>query len=99
LEPTIGSPDETLPGPVFAGNVGFDQSGNSFYDTVYEIPNPAEFAAEFGAGLTAEFVNPANNIFDLPINTERLVPEPATFVFASSSLLALTGISLRNRRK
>jgi hypothetical protein len=99
LEPTIGSPDGDLPGPVFAGNVGFDQSGDSFFDTVYEIPNPAEFAAEFGAGLTAQFVNPADNILGLPINTERLVPEPATFVFAGSGLLALAGISSRGRRK
>jgi hypothetical protein len=99
IEPGIGAPAENLPGAVFVGNSGFDQSNLSFYDTVYEIPNPAEFAAEFAAGLTAPFLNPTDNIFDVPINTELLVPEPAVYVFAGSGCLGLANLRFRNRRK
>jgi hypothetical protein len=98
LQPTVGSPAGSLPGPVFVGNVGFDQSNNSFYDAVYEIPNPAEFSAEFGAGLTAPFLNPSDNFFNLPINTS-LVPEPSFITFVGGGLAGFTWVGGRKRNK
>jgi hypothetical protein len=95
IEPSIGSPAGVLPGAVFVDNEGFNQSGFSFYDTVYEIPNPAEFAAEFGAGLTAPFLNPSDNVFNAPINTS-LVPEPNTILLVGSGLGA---VGVRRRRR
>jgi hypothetical protein len=97
LEPSVGTPVGTFPGAVFVGNAGFDQSGASFYDTVYEIPNPAEFAAEFGAGLTAAFLNPVDNLFSAEINT-RPVPEAGSIVLVGSGL-AIIGASSRQRRR
>lgn len=76
IAPSIGAPTGNLPGPVFVDGVGFDQSTFSFYDTVYEIPNPAEFAAEFGGAITAPFLNPADNVFNVSITT-ALIPEPS----------------------
>ncbi|MBI3241091.1 MAG: DUF11 domain-containing protein [Chloroflexi bacterium] len=64
----------TFPGPVFSGNTGFSQSPKLFFDSVYHIPNPANFAAEFGAALTATFQNPADNLFNIPITTQLLNP-------------------------
>lgn len=80
-----------LPGPVFpgAGNTGFVQSGSVFYDTVFEVPNPAEFGVEFGAGITMPFINPSDNTFDAPV-----VPEPVTF-----AILALGGLGVLRRRR
>jgi len=97
LQPSIGGPAGNLPGPVFDGNTGFDQSPLSFYDTVYEIPNPAEFAAEFGAGLTAPFLNPADNFFNAPINT-HLVPEPGSIVVVGCGITTIVGLAGRRRR-
>lgn len=87
VDPSIGAAAGELPGAVFVDNAGFDQSNTSFYDTVYEIPNPAEFAAEFGQGITAAFVNPADNVFNMAINTS-LVPEPGAAWLACGGLLA-----------
>ena len=98
VEPSMGSPAGSLPGAVFDGNTGFDQSGFSFYDTVYEIPNPAEFAAEFGAGLTAPFLNPGDNIFNAPINTQLIVPEPGTLGLVFSGFAGLAAVGGRGRR-
>jgi hypothetical protein len=51
-----------LPGPVFVGNTGVRQTGVEFFDNVWIVPDPAEMAMEFSAGLTA----PARNPDDLP---------------------------------
>ncbi len=57
------------PGPLFGGNTGFGQNRNDFYDSVNIIKNQqtgevCEFFAEFGAGITAPFLNPnAGNVF------------------------------------
>jgi hypothetical protein len=97
LEPTIGAPAGVLPGPVFIGNEGFDQSGISFYDTVYEVPNPAEFAAEFGGGITAHFLNQADNVFGAAINTHLIVPEPGATLLVGIGLVGLAVGGTRRR--
>ena len=61
-----------VPTPVFAGNTGFSQSPLIFFDSVYNVPNPANFAAEFGASMTAAFQNPADNLFNIPVTTQLL---------------------------
>ncbi len=67
----VGGP---LPGPVFVGNTGFSQSPLIFFDSVYVVPNPASFAAEFGASLTAAFVDPNDNLFGVSATTQLLNP-------------------------
>jgi len=39
-----------------------------FFDSVYVVPDPAGMAMEPGAGITAPFVNPDDNIFGAGIN-------------------------------
>jgi hypothetical protein len=95
LDPTPGLPPASLPGPVLIGNTGFNQSLGSFYDTVYEIPNPAEFAAEFGAGITAPFLNPGDNVFNVPVNTD-VVPEPGTVILLGMGISG--GLRIRRKR-
>jgi hypothetical protein len=99
IEPSIGTSAGSLPGPVFVGNEGFDQSGLSFFDTVYEIPNPAEFAAEFGGGITAHFLNPADNIFGVDINTRLVVPEPGAIVLSCGALAGFAAAGGRWRKE
>ena len=62
-----------LPGPIFVGNTGFQQSGLEFFDSVFVVPDPAGVGAEFGAGLTAAFLNPADNIGGAP--NAQLIPD------------------------
>jgi len=57
-----------LPGPVYIGNLGVQQTGAQFFDSVFIVPDPAGVAAEFGAGLTAPFVKPNDNVFEAGIN-------------------------------
>ncbi|MDA0657791.1 MAG: PEP-CTERM sorting domain-containing protein [Planctomycetota bacterium] len=92
---SIGTPAPNLPGPVFEGNTGFVQNGTTFYDTVYEIPNPAEFAAELGAAITGRFLNNSDNVFGAQVNT-NLVPEPTNVVILGAGLAAL-GLSRRKQ--
>lgn len=61
-----------FPGAVFSGNTGFSQSPKLFFDSVYVVPNPAQFAAEFGAAMTAAFLNPDDNLFNIPVTTQLL---------------------------
>jgi len=67
--------DGPFPGPLFEGNTGFSQSATFFYDSVYVVPDPATYAGEFGAGITATFLDPADNIFNAAVNT-RLISVP-----------------------
>ena len=82
-----------LPGPVFQGNAGFNQGPDTFFDTVFQVPDPAEFAVEMSAGTTADFTNPSDNIFNAETNL-NLIPEPATLTLA---LIAVTAFSWRWR--
>ena len=84
----------SLPGPVFAGNSGFVQDTNEFYDTVYQIPNPSEFALEMGGGITGDFMNPDDNVFNAPVNTS-VIPTPA----ASAMMMVGFGSILSRRRR
>ncbi len=76
----LGDPALGAPGPLFAGNTGFGQNRNDFYDSVNIIKSPTgevcEFFAEFGAGITAPFLNPnaqqAFNQLGVFPNTEPL---------------------------
>ena len=92
---SIGAAADNLPGPVFAGNVGFDQSVFSFFGNIYEIPNPAEFAAEFGVGITAPFLNAADNVFNIPMNARLAVPEPGALALICCATLTLAGCARR----
>jgi hypothetical protein len=65
----------TLDDPVFQGNVGFDQSPRSFFGSVYDGGATYEFAVEFGASLTAPFLNPADNSFKAEVNATLAKPQ------------------------
>ena len=82
-----------LPGPVFMGNSGFSLGGAGsrlFFDSVNEVPNPALFAMELGAGITGGFVDPSTNIFGVQVNTTP-VPIPAAIWLMLGGLGALGG--------
>jgi hypothetical protein len=85
-----------LPGPIFVGNTGMAQSNRDFFDTVYQIPNPAEFAGEFGGGITAAFLNPQDNFLNAPINAQ-FIPEPTPLSLLAWGLL-LVGSGRAYRR-
>ena len=90
-----GANGENLPGPLFVGNTGFNQNAFSFFDGVYQF-NP-EFAAEFGAGITAGFADPDDDIFDAGTSLVA-VPEPGTSAaFISLTLVGCLAL-LRRRR-
>lgn len=82
-----------LPGPVFVGNTGMGQSNRDIYDTAYLVPGTAEFAVEFGNGLTGAFLDPGDNFVNAPVNADLIgnntVPEPATLpLLAAGAILA-----------
>jgi len=85
-----------LPGPIYVGNTGFQQSQLEFFDSVFIVPDPAGVAAEFGAGLTAPFLNPADNIFNAPPNTQLILSPPTpiggTIVPIDTTILLLAGV-------
>ena len=54
--------DGNFPGPIFEGNTGFQQTPLEFFGGVQVVPDPAEWAVEFGAGITAKFVTSGDNI-------------------------------------
>jgi len=87
------TPGGDLPDGVISGNSGFNQDATSFFGNVYEVPNPAEFAVEFGAGITAPFANPVDNMFNVETNAE-VIPEPATLML----LIVSTPLVIRRRR-
>jgi len=102
--------------PVFAGNTGFSQSQALFFDDTFNLSDwdeskiDTEFAAEFGAGITAAFLNPADNIFNSAVNTQLLdsppndnpdpqpVPEPSGIVTMGLFSLSLLGFGKRRRQ-
>jgi len=85
-----------LPGPIYVGNTGFQQSPLEFFDSVFIVPDPAGVAAEFGAGLTAPFLNPADNIFNAPPNAQLILSPPTpiggTMVPIDTTTLLLAGV-------
>lgn len=86
------------PSPVFAGNTGFSQSPLMFFDSVYIVPNPAAFAAEFGAGLIAPFSDPNDNIVGAFVNAQVLdrvilTPHTATNSVGAAHTVTATFIS------
>jgi len=96
---TLGNLGEggDLPGPLFQGNSGLNQNPVTFFDEVWDLPNPTDFGAEFGVGQTAAFVDDDDNIFGAQVNTQSAaVPEPTTLALAGLGGLAL---GLRRRRR
>ncbi|NEQ40249.1 MAG: PEP-CTERM sorting domain-containing protein [Okeania sp. SIO3I5] len=68
----------------------------------------ALFAGEFSAGITGAFLNPADNIFNSPVNAKLLpkltpspepesVPEPSTMVMVGMAAIALFGYKRQRR--
>ena len=89
----------SLPGPLFKNiggtsfNTGFKQGSSQFYDGVYNIPDPAAFAAEFAGGGTAPFINSQDSKLicggdGCQPNLEA-VPEPLTMLGTGVVLGAL----------
>ncbi len=72
--------DGNFPGPVFVGNTGFKQTPLEFFGGVQEVPDPAEIAVEFGAGITVAFADSGDNIGGPP-NANPIIPP--TFVGGS----------------
>ncbi|MEE8059374.1 MAG: hypothetical protein V3T17_16290 [Pseudomonadales bacterium] len=89
-----------LPGGVLQSsngpNTGFTQASNIFYDGVFRVPNPAEFAAEMGVGLTANFINPEDNFANVQTNAS-VVPLPASAMLFGSGLIALFSTKRNNK--
>lgn len=60
-----------LPGPVFVGNAGAGQGPSLFFGNTFVVePGPAIMGLEFGAGLTAQFANPADNTFGASVSAQ-----------------------------
>jgi len=78
---------------VFAGMTGARATASQFFDGVNIVMNPAAFAAEFGGGITAPFLNPGDNRFNATPN----VPEPSSFLLMASSMLGLGWCGVRRR--
>jgi len=65
----LGDAGDPGPGPLFGGNTGFGSSPFDFYDSVNVIKDSdgqvCVFQSEFGAGITAPFLNPnAQGVFN-----------------------------------
>jgi hypothetical protein len=83
-------------GPPSAGvcNTGTNSGVTYAYQGASLLP---QFEFEFGAGITGAFSNPADNIFQVPVNGQ-LVPEPSTMVLMFGGILAVLGRRLPCRR-
>ena len=68
---------------------------NEGEETTPPLSTGAEFAAEFGAGITAPFLIPGNNNFNAPVNTTRTVPEPSSGLITVSLFSTLAGLRRR----
>jgi hypothetical protein len=86
-------------------NTGFRQTPVQFYDSVNVVPDPAVFAAEFGGGGTAQFLNPDDSKTicgsnGCPVNLELVkpVPEPSSLVALGLTALGMLGYG-RHRQK
>lgn len=76
------------PGGVFIDNTGFANAGsNLFFDSVWDVPNPTQFAGEFSAGIIAPFQVPTDNTFEQVANTSLVPVPPAGFLYAGLMLL------------
>ncbi len=89
--------DGDLPSGVFVGNSGFNNNLDTFFGGVNAVPNPAAFAAELGVGITADFLNPDDNVHDAETNTKP-IPGPPSLWLVSSGLLILFGAKRRRRK-
>jgi hypothetical protein len=78
---------------VYTGNSGMLGTAIEFVQVPLPtnfVLDPEQFVAEFGAGITAPFLNPADNIFNVQPN----VPEPSALALLGCGVAAL----LRHRR-
>ncbi len=89
----------SLPGPVFQGGSGVNQNPVTFFDNVWDIPNPTDFGAEFGAAQTADFQMAADNIFDVGVNASLSVPAPGAAALVGLGGLVLMQVRRRRSRR
>jgi hypothetical protein len=99
------------PGPLFKFtngkpfNTGFQQTPVQFYDSVYVVPDPATFAAEFGGGGTTPLLNPQDSRTicgpgGCPVNLELVsAPEPSSAAALGLTGLAMLGCGWRRRKE
>lgn len=83
-------------------NTGFQRTAVQFYDSVNVVPDPATFAAEFGGGGTAQFLNPQDSQTicgpgGCPVNL-TLIPEPSSTAAIGLTGLAMLGYGWRRRK-
>jgi len=84
---------------IYVGNSGMVGTATEFVQVplpVNMVLDPAQFVAEFGAGITAPFLNPQDNIFGVVPNTTT-IPEPSTLVLLGTGVIAL--MQYRRRRR
>ncbi|MEM9295130.1 MAG: PEP-CTERM sorting domain-containing protein [Planctomycetota bacterium] len=91
--------DGDMPEGAFDGNTGLTQSTNIFFDSVFLIQNPTEFAAEFGAGITAPFQNPLDQTLGSGENAVQAVPNTIPVPEPASAALMAGGSLLIFRRR
>jgi hypothetical protein len=61
-----------IPGPVFVGNTGVRQTGVEFFDNVWIVPDPAEMAMEFSAGISARPANAGDMPRGAKVNAKKI---------------------------
>jgi len=83
-----GAGGRDLLDPVFYGNTGFSQDGSVGVSEAFDFFNGGNIYVELAGGLTAPFLNPADNIYGVTPNTSA-IPEPT-----SLALLAFGAVSL-----
>lgn len=77
--PRKSSKNRTRANEAFVGNTGVTQNIRDMF--VHNTESGVEFAVEPGPGLTAPFLSPQDNVFDVEINTTLIAPYEDCIVY------------------